>query len=748
MVFAGFLCAFATSAFAQPIPADVIGSLVAKHLIGQTSPPKELPTPAPGDRTFILRTADRSSRKGRDVRAEGNVRFAFKGYEAACDRATGNLDTEIFVLEGNVWVNGQSQSTSGDRVVVDFKNQTIRYEEGKSRLDPALLGGNVTGPLYVSGDSGGGGQQRFRAFECTLTSCDRDHPHFEIDARDTDIRRGKRIVMRDAELKYHGRKILRLPYLSVPINDRRSRYTPEFGQTRDEGYYVKNTFSIPVQGDSFLDSKVDYFSKLGAGLGLDYDYDGASARGLIRTYQITGAAQSRLLSVDHRQLVGSGKVRFEGNWIRNNYLTAPNSSNYLIRTAYDVSTRRSSFRLAANRNSSKTSGFGSTSEVLSLAQEMRWSSTFRTNTSIDFSKNRSSGSFGSNDRKVVNLNFRAAQQLRAADLTLDYLRSIPVGASGGFFGFSDRTPVVSVASDANRLFGTRFGRAFPLQTELSVGELGESATRRRYTRTSFELKAQKNVPTGGGSSLSYNSRFRQSLYSNDTAQYSIAHDYGYRWAFSRQSSLNLRYNYLRPFGFTPLSVDRTGLTDEFSGDLQWQVHKTFSIAANTAYDQLQVYRRQATPWQNVGVRTEWSPNERLLIRTNSLYDTREQAWSNIRLDAGWKIGGGMVQLGARYDGLRHTWGNVNILATGLRSGNFTVSALANYNGYLKRFENRQLELVLNDHCTEWIFSVIDQPFGFRAGTEFGLFLRIKALPFSTPFGFGRRGQAIGTGSGF
>jgi LPS-assembly protein len=43
---------------------------------------------------------------------------------------------------------------------------------------------------------------------------------------------------------------------------------------------------------------------------------------------------------------------------------------------------------------------------------------------------------------------------------------------------------------------------------------------------------------------------------------------------------------------------------------------------------------------------------------------------------------------------------------------------------------------------------VDNKVGFRSGRQIGFFIRLKAFPSFSPFGIGRRGQAIGSASGF
>jgi hypothetical protein len=76
-----------------------------------------------------------------------------------------------------------------------------------------------------------------------------------------------------------------------------------------------------------------------------------------------------------------------------------------------------------------------------------------------------------------------------------------------------------------------------------------------------------------------------------------------------------------------------------------------------------------------------------------------------------------------------------------------VIAILQYNGFLNRFESRNLEVIRDLHCMEAVFTYIDNPFGFRNDKQFYFQLRIKALPQARGIGTGQFGQALDTGVG-
>jgi hypothetical protein len=65
--------------------------------------------------------------------------------------------------------------------------------------------------------------------------------------------------------------------------------------------------------------------------------------------------------------------------------------------------------------------------------------------------------------------------------------------------------------------------------------------------------------------LLWNYRFRQTFYSDDTAQYLLQSALEGRLPLGARSNFSLRWNYLRPYGYSPLGLDRTGVYNLLSG---------------------------------------------------------------------------------------------------------------------------------------------------------------------------------------
>ncbi len=685
---------------------------------------------------------------GNRVVLSNGAEFVFRGYHVFCDEAEGDTQAEIFTLIGNVQLIGEQAVVRGDKVTVDFNAKSYRAIQAKSILHPGLLKGRVKGDVFAKGSQSSGNRNETVTLDGDLTTCNYEHPHFDLESESSTVRPGVRAIFRKAKLNIFGRTVLRLPFLSVPLDDRTYKYLPEFGQSPDEGYYVKNRFAIPLKSNASLDTHEDYMSKLGTGLGTDFRYISARSSGVARFYKVSGTANTLTMSNQHRQEFGWGSFSLDNDYQKNNYLTAPGSTVLTSRGQLVFPQNRgTSTRLSLNRTSTDTSGYKNENRVITLGDDRTWNSQTRTSLNLDYSTTSSTSGSTSTDQKQMNLRFSGDEDLKAATAKLEYQRTIPIGDSPRFSGGSDQTPVLTLSSDANRLSGKGVAQNWPYRTYLSLGEFQDPTRNGRLTRTAFDFAFQRPDRSQNRFTSQFNGDFKQGIYSDNTAQYTLNFGSQFAYRLGKDTSANFRYNYLRPYGYSPLSLDRSGRTHVASADVSFRPLRTFLIGAQTGFDFLQADRKDVG-WQQVGIRSEYRPVDYFLFRSQAMYDPNLGSWTNVRLDLTYRPGATLVSLGSRYDAYRHVWSNANLFVDNLTFGKTKLSAVLSYNGFLKQFDSQQYSIIYDLHCAEAVISIIDNSTGFRSGREITFFIRLKALPFDSAFGSGRRGQAIGSSNDF
>lgn len=728
----------------KPLEPSGFPTLPAKE--GQLPPPRPF---GEEEKIFQILQSEKSQNRGRRVIASGGVHARYKGYDLFGSTLEGDHDAEIYTLTGDVKVIGQDAVVTGRKVTVFMKTNSFIAEDAETQLSPTFLKGRVKDNVYTTGRILEGSEREIHSHDGGITTCNLDHPHFRIHADYTTVRPTKRIILRRVKIELFGKKLIELPFLSIPL-DQRDRYLPEVGQSPDEGYFIKFKYPIQLKGDNnLLNARFEYMTKLGTGLGLDFLYDNPNMRGNMKVWGLFGTNNKSFEVVNqHSQRFGNLEISVSNNFQRQSYLLAPQNTilSSQVNLTLQQSTGQSDF--SYYRSSNDGESFKYLQQTLSLSDTRQFGRLTRTNFNVTYTSNGSSFAGGEDiSREQVDLEFRGSHELKAGTAELEYRRSIPVGEVENFFGSSDRTPVLSFRSDTARLLGNRFS-GLPVQINMSLGEYTQPGQEvERLSRGALELAFSKSTGQNRRLSMDISGSLKQAVYSDGTAQYINGFNGGARYRLGRTTGLNFRYSYLEPHGFTPFQFDRTGEYNLATADLSFEPVRNLQIGAQTGYDFRQEQLQQ-TAWQSLGFRTEWTPASWFKLRGLSTYDTFSKAWSNVRLDLAYNPGDTSIGIGARYDGFRHTWGNVNVFVDGFKWGRLKTSAILVYNGYLKQFEARHFSFTYDLHCAEAIFQIIDNPLGFRPGTQFSFFIRLKAFPFDTPFGTGRRGQSFGTGTGY
>lgn len=712
-------------------------------------PPKEGPLPLPqpprnDDSVVKILDAGNIERSGNILNVTGGATVQYRGYDIIADEVTGDLNTEIFDAVGHVKVQGADAQVRGDKVRVSFKDRTYRAWTTESQLQPALLNGQFLDTVYVKSKESFGSQREIFSTDSDTTTCSYPRPHYYIDARKSTVRPGIRAIFHDMSLVVLGRTMLKLPFLSVPLNQPTYRYVPEVGKNEQDGYFIKTRYGIPLDNPkNNLDARADYFQKRGTALGGDYSYAGNALAGLLSIYGLAGLDQTLTITSQHQQKFHWGSLNLNTNYQKNNFQSSPGATLLNTRLQLLFPQGVSSSRLSLYQNDSKSASFTSTQQTVNLGDTRVFNKNLKTNLDLSMVGSHS----GAIKQERVDVRFTGDDDLKKAVAHFEYIRSIPVGQVTNFFNSSDVTPSVALNTDSRRLLGPKALPNWPFTTGLAFGEYVNPSSRDHISRMNYNLNFQRTDNSEKRAKLNLDGRFQQGMYSDGTAQYILGLGTAFSYSLGKDTALNLRYNYLRPYGYSPLVIDQTGKTNLLSGDLAYRPWRPFLVGIQSAYDLESVRLGNKTGYQFVGVRTEYAISNWFTFRTLSNYDPFQQAWNSVRLDIAYRPGATFVSLGSQYDGIRHVWGSANLFVDGFKWGRFRASTLLQYNGYLKKFQTQHYSFIYDLHCAEAVLEVLDNQTGFRPGRQVIFFLRIKAFPFDSPFGTGSFGQALGTGGG-
>ncbi|MDW8105897.1 MAG: TonB-dependent receptor [Armatimonadota bacterium] len=670
-----------------------------------------------------------------------SVQLRWREYTLEGTRLWGSLREGQYRLFEGVRLTGNGVFAQGKELRFFTRERRWSLLDGTAELQPVFMQNRLLQSLHLQGEQVEGVQDRVQAERCTATTCALEHPHFQWSARSLDAIAGDRAVLRDVRLQILGRTVLRLPYVAVPLREGEESPLPDVGYTEEEGFYARYTIAYLLAQGALGSVRFDAMQKRGLGINLVQDY----ARGSLNLYALRDTRQradSLTGRWQHAQNFGALQTRWNAEFRRNSYLLFRDNTAWNWRTDWTLPTRVGTTRLGFAESRNRTGTFESLNRNFTI-QDTRTFGRLQTDLSGEYleQESRFAGTRRGNRQWNLRGNLRYALE-REVSLQLDFDRFLPVGESRVFGGL-ERLPELSLVASAR-------GLGLPLpqsQLRLSVGRYTEGfqarLTRERYA---FEWQGQLGTrasPNELRPRTSWSYRFRQSFYSDDTAQYLLQSVLEQTVPLAQRSRLNLRWNYLRPYGYSPLGIDRVGVYNLLSGELQLLFGGGWSVGVQTSYDLLAADKRR-DPWSLLNINAEYQPAEWLRWRALLGYDLNRERWRTVQTDLRWQFGDSRLLLAARYDPERAKWGSVFLRVDALKWGRSRISFLTQYNGYLNRFESRQALWTYDLHCAELEVRYIDNPFGFRRDRGLQIFIRLKALPSVSRFGLGQFGQPVGT----
>jgi hypothetical protein len=273
-----------------------------------------------------------------------------------------------------------------------------------------------------------------------------------------------------------------------------------------------------------------------------------------------------------------------------------------------------------NEQQQSTAGFSSFNQTMSVNDVRQWK---RTSSTVDMTLNHSGGTSGS-ERETMDVRLSGSRDVSSGIFSLEYQRTIPIGAVTNFFPGADKTPVLTFRSDNTKLFGPDSFKTLPFRTEVSLGEYLDPISKQRFSKASFDYSFSRATRDVGNWKWDFNGDLKQNMFSDSSAQYKITLGSGLTYAIGKKFSVNMRYSSLRPFGYSPLAMDRSGTSDMATMDLSWLKNSKSSFGIQTGYDFVRSGQGDI-PWQQVGIRSEYRLGNAFNFRSLSTYDTFRQS---------------------------------------------------------------------------------------------------------------------------
>ena len=242
---------------------------------GQATPeptpaPTGAPTLAPGFVAVISNTWSGNRARGQPSDALGNVHVYYADEEIVGEKAHFDGDRTITITGHPFLVNHEHNSVlTGDVIIFDTVAQTAKLLNGKGASDEGVQRGLVhfsATDLHTDPDGTAHGLDPY------VTTCENPRSGYHITGKDMEVYPGDKIVIHKAVLWLGLAAVFYLPLLVIPLRTvesqrARAHWFPEIGYDSYEGAWIK--IQIPFGKDQYYYGYyiVNYFTKLGLGLG-------------------------------------------------------------------------------------------------------------------------------------------------------------------------------------------------------------------------------------------------------------------------------------------------------------------------------------------------------------------------------------------------------------------------------------------------------------------------------------------------
>lgn len=721
-----------------PVSAAVIDENEGSSTIVEAS------TAQPSNDEFTIE-ADELQYVGGAVYARGHVRVKHKEIEITGDEGEVDEERVWAAISGNVVIRTKGIQTAGTQLRINLDTEQWEIAHGQTKLEPEALEERVREPIFVRAKtlSSYPDADLIIAEDAAVTSCNRAEnedrePHYELTTDKCRIHLRKDVVLDSPALYALGRRILRYPgKLRLRMDEDRSRFIVELGQNEVEGFYVKVGYPYEAGRSASGLARLQLATKRGVGLGVNHWFDNGQSVGEISLFAepTQGAWSTR---IRHRLQVSRTLTTSLNSSLQTNSgyawgTTTSFSTDFTVRN--DTSGAHTA--LGVHQYQTSGSGYSSTRLTGNFTHQQRGPA------AIDWTlrSTMQRSKYGSEPAadEELSLSFEARRRQPAFDWEVGYRQRVDLDGSrytrDSQYYAMDEVPTLALSSDTERM-GLNVG--FPIQTRIEWGAFRQQPEDQRIHRLSIEAEMYgERIALAKGHELLSAIAFRQSFYSDGSAQYDLRSSARLRSSWGGPWYTQLQWAWEQPGGFTPLRIDYAAKAHDVHFGLARHVANRSRIEFDTGYD------IRESIWRDLLMRAEFTPNQRNRFELQTAYDIENSRFRP--LEARWQFVKQHrinLELSASYDIDRSQLGQVVIDSDWVVSPQWRVETLIGYNGALREFDFFETRITRDLHC--WIaslaYSLSQKEIRFNIG--------LKALGGGDwEYGLGGRGEWLTPRSG-
>jgi lipopolysaccharide assembly outer membrane protein LptD (OstA) len=712
--------------------------------------------------------------------ATGHVRINYDQYHVECDKAIIDMHSRQCWFTGHIVFENKAHTLNirsddpGGGLNIDLRSGIYSFHgHAHGQISPSLL--SATGlihPLYFSGESVKGDSFFIDTRLSLLTTCDFDTPHYWFLAKTARIIPEKRLIAKHVTLYRAGKKLITINNLVLPLDNRSLQYFPQFGVSSNEGYYLKLGIPYALTGTALGVLRLDMMQKKGIGTGIDQDYQppfgnsqSSPNSGVLKLYQLhddSTGDQELLASIAQSQTIAGGIQIHVDSQYQNNAYQESGYSTLSTTNSLTVNRTTSAESTAYSLNVQGSQYYGSSSSqntTQSLTQKWNTAHSGAATIKLSLTGYTVGGNGTSSNSQTLGSDtsyFMSTGGYKwGVDVTSYSVLRNTTGAST--MTTTQKLPELSIAADPASKQGIL--KTLPLLSaaSLTIGDYDDPSADIRTDRAQLILSSTRSNSKKDALTTGYTTGFEQDFYGDDTAKYNLLGQYSSQYAFSSKSYVSATYKYLRQYGYTPFYFDAiTGYNDASFG-VNYQLSKHFQTAVTTGFDFTQTkeyYGIPAEPWQNLSAQLIWKPDDFVTNKISPVYNLNtgelNDLTNTLALTSRWGYSFASTQ---HYVPSDHTISSITssltlpIITDKNENAGYKVELLEGYNGYTNQVTYYGAELTKSWHDYELSMIVQNGLSSGSTGTTFFLNMSLRAFPSYEPFGIGKLGEGVSTGSG-
>jgi LPS-assembly protein len=204
---------------------------------------------------------------GLDYRAEGQVEVIRGDTRLIADKVVLDSQTLVAEAEGRVRLAAPGQVLTGKRMVVDLQNSTGKVYDGQIFIE--------TAHYYLRGQEiSKTGRHTYQVQQGEFTTCDGEDPDWVVTGKEMQVTLEGFGTATNTAFRFKDVPVLWTPYLAFPARFTRQSglLAPQFGSSNRDGFVLSLPWFQTIGEDQDVTFTVNYMSKRGVDLGLEYRY--------------------------------------------------------------------------------------------------------------------------------------------------------------------------------------------------------------------------------------------------------------------------------------------------------------------------------------------------------------------------------------------------------------------------------------------------------------------------------------------